>query len=177
MIGPLRTAWAHGVPLPAKPLGGNLSLTRGAGIGLDPDGRAKILQFLEPDFEVLVALLEGALLAMADYLDFEAQSRGMPGASSAPVLSQDALDVLEMLWKRKATTQQRAVAVKQVAPREMRRRSSRKEDSTYIKAAERGAAELKANGLLVARPKLGTWLNPAGVALARDRFSDKSAPD
>ena len=130
-----------------------------------------MLQFPEPDFDVLVAVLEGALIAMADFLDFEIQARSFPGGSATLELSLDAVDTLEMLWKLKATDQQRAVSVKLVSATNMRRRQSRRRSSSYVKAAERGAAELKANGLLVARPRLGTWLNEAGVTLARDRFS------
>lgn len=177
VVGPRRSAWAHQSPLPAKPLGGHLAVTRTAVDGPEPTGRkGELLQFLEPDFDVLVAVLEGALLAMAEFLDFEVHARSSSGGPAALELSLDAVDTLEMLWKLKATDQQRAVSVKRVSATNMRRRQSRRESSTYVKAAERGASELKASGLLVARPRVGTWLNLAGVAVARDRFSRESSP-
>ena len=165
VIGPRRKPLVH-----ERPLGGHFTLGRQVQPGSGPTSPLKPSQISKSDVDVAIALVEGALLSMADTLDHEVHARRVVGDTPQAELSSDALDTLELLLKLKAVDQERAVSVKVVAPHKMRRRKDRKMPSTYVKAAERGAAELKAAGLVVARPRLGTWLSVAGSELARQRF-------
>lgn len=129
------------------------------------------LRLAPDDLQIVVDLVQGALLALSDHLIGVSTPRENPGATAEALrLDTDALDALQMLWKQRALGESQAVSVKRVAATAMPRRPKRKGPSTYVKAAERGIEQLRSAGLAHARQNVGTWLSEAGVRKARHEF-------
>lgn len=131
----------------------------------------KMMTFSPEELEMLVSLLQGALLSLSDHLVSGESRSETSGSASEPLnMDADATDALQMLWDCKAFGESKAVSVRIVAPTRMPKRKHRLTPSTYLKAAERGVKQLRAKGLVDARPNVGTWLSETGLRMARQMF-------